>query len=443
MLTARRLVVVGLAIVSAALADEWPQFRGPSSRGVGTSDTLPLEWGPGHNVAWSVEIPGSGWASPIVSGDKIFLTTAIPDKPEEPPKGGLYLQGERKDAPDITYDWRAYCLSLTDGRILWEKSLHVGKPPKGKHIKNTFASETPATDGRHLYVYFGQIGLYCLDMEGNLKWEFPIPPYSMAMEWGTGSSPITDGSQVYVQCDNLEQSFVVAVDAETGRENWRVQRDEKSNWSTPFLWKTPERVELVTNGRNKARSYDPATGQLLWEVGDNSSIVVTTPIAGDEFLYVSSGYVMDVKNRPIYAIKPGAKGDLTLQKGEASSDAIGWYQRMAGSYMPTPILYEDRLYVLHDRSLFACYDAKTGEAVYTKQRLPEGGNYTASPWAYRDRIFCLAESGQTHVIEAGPEFKVSHVNPPLDEHLFMATPALAGDSLLIRGAKTLYCIREQ
>jgi outer membrane protein assembly factor BamB len=253
---------------------------------------------------------------------------------------------------------------------------------------------------------------------------------------------VTDGGQVFIQSDNEEKSFIAAVDAETGHENWRVDRDEQTNWSTPFLWKTPGRMELVTAGKNKARSYDPATGKLLWELGGMSSIVVPTPIASESFCFVSSGYVMDAQHRPIFAVKPGATGDLTLTKEQSSSDSVAWYQRLGGAYMPTPVLVDGQVYVLYDRGLFGAFDAKTGEVVYSKKRLPKGGNFTASPWAYRGHIFCLAEDGQTHVIKAGPEFEVALVNPPLDEKFFMATPAIVGDTLLIRGSSKLYAIRD-
>ena len=440
-----RVVVLSIFMLASsgwgdALA--WPQFRGTNAAGTSDNPRLPLEWGPDHNVAWSIDVPGSGWSSPIVWEDRIYLTTAVPDKPEEPPKTGLYFGGERKEAPAIKYDWRVLCLSLKDGSTIWSKSVKVGEPTKGKHIKNTYASETPATDGRRVYAYFAQAGVFAFTMDGEPVWKQDIGDYKTKLEWGSGSSPITDGAQVYIQCDNDDKSFLIALDAESGRENWRTPREEQTNWSTPFLWQAGGRTELVTAGKNKARSYDPATGKELWELGGMSSIVVTTPIANDKYCFVSSGYVMDSKNRPIFAIKPGSKGDLSLPEKEESSGSVAWLQRLGGAYMPTPIVYEDCIYVLYDRGLFGSFDANTGKVAYAKKRLPSGGNYTASPWAYRGHIFCLAEDGQTHVVKAGPEFKVVAVNPALDEKLFMATPAIAGDSLLIRGSSKLYCIRE-
>jgi outer membrane protein assembly factor BamB len=370
------------------------------------------------------------------------VTTAVADQPEEPPKTGLYFGGERKDPPKATYDYRVLALSLETGKLLWSTSVGKGTPAYGKHIKNTYASETPATDGRRVYAYFAQIGLVALDLEGTLLWTKELGQYHTKAEWGTGSSPITDGSQVYFQCDNEEKSFIAAFDAESGTEHWRVDRNEKTNWSTPFLWTAGGRTELVTAGKNRARSYDPATGKLLWELGGMSSIVVTTPVANSEFCFVSSGYVMDQQNRPIFAVRPGASGDISLEKGKTSSDQIAWSQRLAGAYMPTPIVLGSRIYVLYDKGFFAAYNAATGDILYKRERLPQVANFTASPWAYRDRIFCLAESGETFVVEASDKLNVLAIHPPLDDSLFMATPAVAGDTLLIRGAHHLYAIRE-
>jgi outer membrane protein assembly factor BamB len=443
----RTLLLLGLwgmiGGISSAIADHWPQFRGAASAGVGTSDKLPLEWGPGKNVAWTTEIAGSGWSCPIVWGDRIFVTTAISDQPEEAPKTGLYFGGERKDPPKATFDWCVLCLSLSNGEVLWKQSVGKGTPAYGKHIKNTYASETPATDGRRVYAFFPTVGLVALDMDGNILWKKELGEFHTKAEWGTGSSPITDGSQVYVQYDNDEKSFVAAYDAESGTEHWKVDRHEKTNWSTPFLWSAGGRTELVTAGKNRARSYDPATGKLIWEMGGMSSIVVTTPVANADFCFVSSGYVMDQQNRPIFAIRPGATGDISLEKGKTSNSHVAWSQRLGGAYMPTPIVYGNRLYVLYDKGFFAAFDTQTGEQFYKRERLPQVANFTASPWAYRDRIFCLAESGETFVIEASDQLKVLSINPPLDESLFMATPAIAGDTLLIRGSKHLYAIREQ
>lgn len=440
-----RSIIVGLLSalsVSSLQADNWSQFRGAAAAGVAASDKLPLEWGPEKNIAWKVEIPGSAWSSPIVWQDRIFLTSAVSDQPEEPPKTGLYFGGERKDPPKAKYDFRVLCLHAQTGEVLWNKSVGTAQPTHGKHIKNTYASETPVTDGRRVFAYFPYVGLVALDMDGNQLWKQDLGVYATKAEWGTGSSPIADGSQVYFQCDNEEKSFIAAFDAESGNENWRVPREERTNWSTPFLWNANGRTELVTSGKNKARSYDPATGKLIWELGGMSSIVVTTPVANADFCFVSSGYVMDQKNRPIFAVRPGATGDISLEKEQSTNSHIAWSQRLGGAYMPTPIVYGNRLYVLYDKGFFGAFDAQTGNMLYKRERFPNVANFTASPWAYRDRIFCLAESGETYVVEASDKLKVLAIHPPLDDSLFMATPAVVGDTLLIRGSHHLYAIRE-
>ncbi|MBY0587123.1 PQQ-binding-like beta-propeller repeat protein [bacterium] len=436
--------VGGLLLLALAplRGENWPQFRGTHAAGVAPSEKLPIEWGPDKNIAWKIEIPGAGWSSPIVWQDRIFLTTAIADQPEEAPKTGLYFGGERKDPPKIHYDYRVICLNARDGAILWNQSVGSGLPSRGKHIKNTYASETPVTNGRQVFAYFPFVGLVGLDMEGNILWKQDLGVYPTKAEWGTGSSPIADASQVYFQCDNEDKSFIAAYDAESGAEHWKIPREERTNWSTPFLWQAGGRTEIVTSGKNKARSYDPATGNLIWELGGMSSIVVTTPVANADFCFVSSGYVMDQKNRPIFAVRPGAKGDISLEKEATTNQSIAWSQRLGGAYMPTPIVYGERLFVLYDKGFFGAFATKTGEMLYKRERLPQVANFTASPWAYRDRIFCLAESGETYVIEASDKLNVLAIQPPLDESLFMATPAVADDTLLIRGSHHLYGIRE-
>ncbi len=438
------LWVVSFASCSLALAvsEDWPQFRGEAGAGVSHSEKIPLEWGPGNNVAWSVPIAGSGWSSPIVWKGRVYVTCAIGDKPEEKAPRGMRAESNGYGIPDITYDWRVVCLSLADGRVVWDKSLHVGKPTRGKHTKNSYATETPATDGDRLYVYFSQVGLIALDWDGNVLWKQNPGAFETYLEYGTSSSPITDGERVYLQCDNQQKSFVVAYDAKTGKEVWKADRDDMTSWSSPLLWKNSVRTELVTVAPKKARSYDPATGRLLWELGGMSDYTVPLPLADDEFCYVASGFLINPRNRPIFAVKKGAHGDLTLAANEDAGEFIAWRNKLGGPYVPTPVLYQGRLFVAHDRPLFDALDTKTGKPIYPRSRLPRGGNITASPLAYRGHVFCLTEEGLGYIIDAGDEFKVRAVNEALDEDgLFLATPAMAGDSLLIRGSKRLHCVR--
>lgn len=436
-------------------AANWPQFRGPGGNGVGDAGSADIEPAtaagarrvpPTHwsateprNIAWHCEVPGRGWSSPIVWQDKVFLTTAVIHQGSEgeAPKG-LYFFGERYTPPDVEYDWKVLCFGLADGKLLWERTAHSGKPTHALHKKNTYATETPATDGERLYVCFGNVGLYCYDFSGALLWSRPIEPQPTRLSWGPASSPVVQGGRVYLCYDNEANSYLMAIDAASGAELWRTPRDEKSNWSTPFVWQHDRRSEIVTAGTGKTRSYS-LDGELLWELRGMSAITIGTPYARHGLLYVSSGYTLD-RSKPIYAIRPGAAGDITLPEGETSSAAIAWRQPKAAPYNPTTLVYGDLLYVLLDRGLVACYDAHSGEPRYEQQRLPEGRAFTASPWAYGGNIYFLNEDGVTFVVPAGREFKLSHTNTLADDEMTMATPAIAGDRLLIRGLQRLYCI---
>jgi outer membrane protein assembly factor BamB len=438
------VVVIGLFVQLVAChvaADEnWPQFRGSDSQGTSTNDKLPTRWSATENVRWRTGIPGQGWSSPVVWGDKVFVTTVVNQGEDEEAKPGLYFGGERPDAPKSEHEWKTYCLHLQTGEVLWDRVAHRGLPPMGRHIKNSYASETPATDGQRVYAYFGNLGLYTYDLDGNLIWSRPISPRKTRATWGTGASAIVHNGRVFLVNDNEEESYVVALDAKTGDELWRRERDELTNWATPFIWESGKRTELVTAGTKRIRSYD-LDGNLLWELGGMSSIAIPTPFARDGLLYLASGYLMD-KQRPVFAVKAGATGDISPKEGETSSEYVAWCQPQAGPYNPSPVLYKDYLYVLLDRGLFACYDAATGQEMYEKKRIPNGKAFTSSPWAYDDKIFCLNEFGTTFVIKAGPEFEILYENELGEDVMCLATPALVGDKLLIRTDKDVICLED-
>jgi outer membrane protein assembly factor BamB len=257
------------------------------------------------------------------------------------------------------------------------------------------------------------------------------------MGWGTAASPALAGDRLVVVNDNEEKSFLVALDKKTGKQLWKVERDEKSNWASPFVWKNEKRTEIVTAGSGRVRSYG-LDGQLLWQLRGMSVIAIPTPVAGDGLLYVTSGYVLDVI-QPLYAIRPGAAGDISLKAGEESNKGVAWCHRRAGPYNPSPLVYDGLLYVLYDRGSLSCYEAKTGKPVYEKQRLGATA-FTASPWAYHGKVFCLSEDGDAFVVRAGRDFKVLGRNR-LDE-MSLATPATAGGSLFVRTASKLYCLRK-
>ncbi|MCY2953586.1 MAG: PQQ-binding-like beta-propeller repeat protein [Planctomycetota bacterium] len=416
----------------------WPQFRGPGVRGVSANPGLPDRWSASENVAWKADIPGQGWSSPIVWGSRVFLTTAVSPASPESPRKGLYLGGERP-ASASGYEWKVLCLDLDSGKMLWDRTVHQGNPPAAKHLKNSYASETPVTDGQRLYACFGNVGIFCLDLEGRQLWSRPLTPRATRAGWGTAASPTLHRDRLYLVNDNEEKSELLAIDAASGKEVWRVDRDEKSNWSTPFVWDSGLRTEIVTLGSGKVRSYD-LDGKLLWWLKGMSSITIATPYADGGLLYISSGYVLD-RNRPLYAIRPGATGDISLAAGQTSNAAIAWCNPTAAPYNPTTLLYDGRVYVLLDMGLLSAYNARTGAALYERKRLPEGRYFTASPWAYDGHIYCINEDGVTFVLQAGDEFTLMHTNKLADEETCLATPAIAGDRLLIRTASRLYCIR--
>lgn len=431
---------VGVLLASVSLsADSWPQFRGPNSTGVASSGQgLPDRWSAEQNVVWKADVPGRGWSSPVVWGDRVFLTTVVNSADTEPAKKGLYFGGNRPEPPQSDHQWIVSCLDLKTGSSLWQKTVHQGVPQTSIHVKNSFASETPITDGQHLFVVFGGVGIYCFDFEGNQIWQHPLKPVKTRYGWGFAASPIIDENRLYFVNDNDEQSYMLALNKKTGEEEWRVERDEKSNWATPYLWRHSKGAEIVVPATGKVRSYD-LDGKELWALSGMSSITIATPYVHDGLLIVSSGYVGDPK-RPLYAIRPGARGDISLQAEATKNDSIAWSQPTGAPYNPTTIAYEGIVYVLHDRGMMAAYDAATGEEVYSKTRIPKGRAFTSSPWAYDGKIFCLNEDGETFVIQAGSEFKLLHTNKLDENDMGMATPAIVGDLLLIRAGPHLYCI---
>lgn len=436
-------LLLGAAAVAVHGQSHWPQFRGPGARGIGESDRLPLVWGPGTNIAWSVEIPGRGWSSPVVWGGKVFVTTAVSEGEVEPPKKGLYFGGDRPTPARDRHRWLALCLDRDSGRTLWSTELHAGPPATPIHVKNTYASETPVTDGERLYVYFGHIGLFCLDLDGQVRWSKRFEPRKMVYGWGTSASPVLHGDRVYVVNDNEEASFLAAYDKRSGAEIWRIPRDEPSNFATPFIWKNPLRTELIVPGRNRVRSYD-LDGRPLWDFKGMSTITIPTPFEADGLLYLCAGYVGDKlkPNKPVYAVRPGGKGDLTLAEDQSSSEHIAWMKPDSSPYNPSPLVYDGRFYVLWDFGFLSCRNARTGAGIYDKERInpDRTAGFTASPWAYRGRVFCLSEDGDTYVFKAGDRFERERVNA-LDE-MCMASPAIAGDRLFLRTLTRLHCIRE-
>jgi outer membrane protein assembly factor BamB len=436
-----RLGWVALVPCSAALrgADDWPQFRGPNAAGVSHARAAPQTWGPDKQIRWKVPIPGRGWSSPIVWGDTVFVTTAVADKQPRPKpgfaQGGL---GADRPPPAEVFRWEVYCLDRTTGRVHWQRVAAAHRPTIPIHPYNSYATETPATDGQRVYAYFGAVGVFCYDFAGRPVWRKELGSYPMQFGHGTGASPALDGGRLFIQCDNEEQSFLVALDTKTGRELWRVGRDETTTWTTPFVWKTNHRTAVVCCGEKKVRAYDPATGRALWELGGLAGQLCASPAADAARIYLGSAGPWGKK--PLVAVRAAAAGDVTLKAGETANAGVAWSLTQAGPALASPLAYRGYLYVLEQRGgMVSCYDSATGQPMYRKARLPEARGFVASPWAHGDKIFCLDEEGQTFVLRAGPEFQVLGKNQ-LDD-MFWASPALAGGDLFLRGLDHLYCIK--
>jgi outer membrane protein assembly factor BamB len=326
---------------------------------------------------------------------------------------------------------------LNTGQEIWKREAHTGAPQIPRHPKSTYAAETATTDGERLYVLFGDVGLYCYDLEGQLLWSRDIAPRKTFMDYGAAASPVVHDGQVFVVYDNLEKSWIASFDAKTGKELWKQDRNETHSWATPLVWQNEQRTEIVVPGKKFNRSYS-LTGDLLWEFdGQMSNLVIPSPMSAHGMCYIASGYVGDA-HRPTFAIKPGASGNITPEGDYTDSEFIEWYQGTSSSYNPSQTVYGDYLYTLYDQGFLTCHDARTGEQVYGKKRFSPSGSFTASPFAYNGYLFCLSEDGLTYVIKAGEEFEIVARNE-LDE-LCIACPAVVGDKVLIRTASKLYCL---
>jgi len=363
-------VVLALLVSTIVSAEqEWPQFRGSKSGVAGDDPALPDTWSATTNVAWKIDMPGRGWSSPVVSGDHVFITAAVNTKGSEeslkpvpsytPRSFGGPMSGQDIATSTDPHRWVLYDVDFNTGKIRWEQTIRTSVPSEPKHQKNSYASETPVTDGERVYAYFGNLGLFAFDMSGKPVWSKPMDSFKVRNGWWHAASPIIHRDRVYIVNDNDERSFIAAYDKKTGDEIWRTVREEGSNWTTPFVWENGLRTEIVTAGTKKVRSYD-LNGKLLWEFSGMASIDIPTPLAAHGLLFITSGYPADPL-RPAYAIRPGASGDISLKKGETSNAFIAWSHPTLGPYNPSPIVYGDYYYTLFDRGLFTCHDAKSGK----------------------------------------------------------------------------------
>ncbi len=429
----------------------WPQWRGPTATGVAPHGDPPVTWSESKNIRWKIEIPGIGHATPIVWGDRVYVQTAVKTdtkaKPEELARqpapsrssgrrgrrgrGGRDWMGTKQ--PTHAHKFVLLAIDRRTGKTVWQRTLCEELPHERLHRDASQASNSPVTDGQRVYAYFGSRGLYCLDMQGKVIWQKRFGKMQTRNAFGEGSSPALHGDTIVVNWDHEGQSFIVALDKETGKQRWKVDRDERTSWATPLVVIVGGTPQVVTSATSRIRSYDLKTGKLVWQCGGMTTNVIPSPVCGNDLVYAMSGY----RGSALLAIRyADAKGDIT------DSDAVAWkYDGPGTPYAPSPLLYGDTLYFLdRNRSLLSCFNAKTFKENYTRQRL-EGmvGGYV-SPVGASDRVYVLDRSGKMAVIRRGPEFELLATNA-LDDR-FTASPAIVGKEIYLRGGRNLYCIAE-
>lgn len=426
----------------APAAGSWPSFRGVRAQGLGGSQGLPDTWNgqTGEHVLWRTPVAGLAHSSPIVWGDRVFVTTAISSDPHATFRPGLYGDGDWSEDRS-RHRWMVMALDKRTGRVLWERVAHEGVPVDRRHIKSTYASATPATDGRIVVASFGSQGIHAFTVEGEPLWKVDVGRMDLGayniptIEWGPASSPMIWNGTVFLQVDTHADSFMLALDLETGKTIWKTERDEIPSWGTPNVVETSEGPQLVTNASNFIRAYDPRTGKELWRIGRSSKITAPTPFAADDLIVVASGRGPE---RPIYVVRPESRGDLTPSDGATSSQGVVWSRTGRGPYMPTPLVLDGILYVLANQGYFDAYDLRTGEELY-RQRLPHpGSGFSASPVSADGKIYLANEDGDMLVVKAGREF--AHLGTSSMGELLMATPALSEGVMFVRTAQSVFAI---
>ena len=422
---------------------QWPGFRGEGRNGIADGQGIPTTWNgeSSENIAWRTPIPGLGLSSPVIWNDLVFVTTAVSEGGDSTLKTGLYGDVDSVE-DDSVQSWKTIAVDRTTGSVLWEREATRGQPKVRRHLKSSHASPTAAVDRDHVVVSFGSAGLFAYDHQGTLLWKKDLGTlsagwfYDPTYEWEFASSPILFEGKVIVQADIAGESFMAAFDAASGKELWRTERDEISSWGTPVVLPSKSGPdEIITNAKT-IRGYDATTGAELWTLAPNSEITVASPVVIDNTAYVTGGYS---PVRPIYAIRPGGQGKLDLEKDSTSSATIAWSHSRGGTYIPTPIVYRDQMYILHNNGRLAAYNATTGEEIY-KARVGNNESYTASPIAADGRLFFCSDDGTTYVVRAGSEFELLATNE-LGE-IIMASPAASDGFLVLRGDQNLFGITQ-
>jgi outer membrane protein assembly factor BamB len=450
LLLAALLLAILTLVFPATGQVHWPSFRGPNANGFVKGAETPTAWNVEKNeqVLWKKPIPGLGHSSPIIWGDRLYITTAINETKSAPLTVGLYGNPASAEDNDVQ-QWRVFCFNKKTGEELWRQTACAGVPKQKRHTKATHANCTMATDGTNVVAFFGSEGLHCYDMDGHLRWQknwgilraSPIvyndapEPKGVELEWGFASSPVLFGGRVFVQCDVLTNGFVAALDVANGREVWRTRRDDTATWSTPTVYAEGPRPQLIVNGWKHMGGYDLRTGEEIWRMSGGGDCPVPTPVVWDNLIFLTSAHG---PRRPIYVVRIDAAGDVSLRSGATTNQHVAWSVLRGGAYMQTPLVCGDLLYSCHDDGILSCYEAKTGKLVY-KERLGTGNEgFTASPVASEGKIYFTSERGSVFVVKPGREFSVTATNRMGE--VCMATPAISEGTLYFRTQSHLVAI---
>ena len=430
-------------LAPAGAQQNWPSFRGPEAKGIAEGYKMPVQWdvATSENILWRTELAGLGLSSPVVWGDRIFVTTAIDAKGPSGLKVGLYGNVESIEE-DSVFTWRVYCVDKKSGKILWEKDAYVGKPKMKRHPKSSHANSTCATDGRHVVAFFTSEGLYCYDMAGELKWKKDLGVldygwyFQASAQWGGGSSPIIHDGMVILQCDVQKDSFLAAFDVTDGREIWRVTRNDVPTWSTPTVYDGEQYQQIIVNGYRHIGGYDIKTGKEIWKLTGGGDIPAPTPIVSGDLVFITNAHG---SMAPIYAIKLSAKGDISLPEDQLTNESVVWSVRSGGNYMTTPIVYGAYLYGCANNGVLSCYEAATGKLIY-KERLKMGAAFSGSPVGAEGKLYFPDEGGAIFVVRAGPEYELLAVNDMGE--ICMASPAISEGVLFLRTRSHLVAVTE-
>ena len=433
-----------LLLTTCVEAQNWPSFRGPNATGVADGTNPPTVWDAEKsiNILWKTAIPGLGHSSPVIWGDRVFVTTAVSSAANSQFVHGLTETGASAE-DNSKHSWRVYCLDKNTGRIIWEKAVYEGAPKVKRHVKASYANPTPATDGKYLLVSFGSEGLYCFDLEGKLLWRQDLGlldgGWSPDREshWGFGSSPIIYKQLAIVQCDTQNQAFIAAFNLADGKRVWQTIREEDSSWSTPAVYEAGDHSELVTSGTKYYRGYDPLTGKELWRLADGVDVKIPTPIAAHGLYFLSGGD--SNARRTFYALRAGFKGEIKPGENGNSSGSIAWQSPVIKPHIVTPIVYGEYLYVCTDNGVLTQYQAKTGEPGY-RARLGNGGSFSASPVGADGKLYFANEDGEVFVVKVGSAYELLARNSIAE--VVMATPAITGRMIIIRGQNHVFGIKE-